>query len=886
MVPAAVLTQSKPVSITAVRPVSATVPKIKVTQPRLPYPIVTKFKSRIKRHITRSPSPETSNSTPNVTVEAPVVSVVKGIQRKWGNPQHALKDKGVIDSGCSRHMTGNMSYLSDFQELNGGYVAFGGNPKGGNISGKGKIKTGKLDFEDVYFVKELKFNLFSVSQICDKKNSVLFTDTECLVLSPDFKLSDDSQVLLRVPRENNMYNINLKNIVPSGNLTYLFAKATIDESNLWHRRLGHINFKTINKLVKGNLVRGLPTNFFENDNTCVACKKGKQHRDSYKTKHVSSIDQTLYRLHMDLFGPTFVKSLNKKSYCIVVTDDYSRKLKGNLVYQAPFSGKEHDFDEDAAFDGKEHDFDAKKPESKVNVSLSSSAQSRKQDDKTKKEAKGKSPIESFTRYRDISAEFEDCSDNSSNEVNAAGSIVPTVGHNSPNKTNTFSATSPSNAAASLTYGKSSFIDASQLTDDMDMPELKDITYSNNENNVGAEADSNNLETSITLSPIPITRVHKDHHVLQIISDLSLTTQTRSMTRVVKDQGELSQMFDDDFHTFDLPYGKRAIGTKWVYRNKKDERGIVIRNKVRLVAQGHTQEEGIDYEEVFALVSRIEAIRLFLAYASFMGFMVYQMDVKSAFLYETIKEEVYVCQLLGFEDPDHLDKVYKVVKAFYGLHQAPRAWYKTLANYLLENSFQRGKIDQTLFIKRHKEDILLVQIYVDDIIFVKQKKDGIFISQDKYVAEILRKFGLTKGKSASTPIDTEKPLLKDPDDEDVDVQTYRSMISLLMYLTSSRPNIMFAVCACARFQMTPKASHLHAVKRIFRYLKGKPHLGLWYPRDSPFDLVAYSDTDYAGASLDRKSTTRGCRFLGCILISWQCKKHTVISTEAEYVAAAS
>nr|GEY99200.1 uncharacterized mitochondrial protein AtMg00810-like [Tanacetum cinerariifolium] len=286
------------------------------------------------------------------------------------------------------------------------------------------------------------------------------------------------------------------------------------------------------------------------------------------------------------------------------------------------------------------------------------------------------------------------------------------------------------------------------------------------------------------------------------------------------------------------------------------------------------------------------------------------------------QEVYVCQPLGFEDPDHLDKVYKVVKALYGLHQAPRAWYKTLATYLLENGFQRGTIDQTLFIKKQKRDILLVQIYVDDIIFgatnkdlcksfeklmkdkfqmssmgeltfflgiqVKQKKDGIFISQDKYVAKILRKFGLTEGKSVSIPIDTEKSLLKDPNGEDVDVYTYRSMIGSLMYLTSSRPDIMFVVCACVHFQVTPKASHLHAVKRIFRYLKGKPYLGLWYPKDSPFDLVAYSDSNYAGASLDRKSTTGGCQFLGCRLISWQSKNQTVVatsSTEAEYIAAA-
>nr|GEV86871.1 hypothetical protein [Tanacetum cinerariifolium] len=856
--------------------------------------------------------------------------------------------------------------------------------------------------------------------MCDKKNSVLFTDTECLVLTPDFKLPDESQVLLRVPRENNMYNVNLKNIVPSGDLTCLFAKATIDESNLWHRRLVHINFKTMNKLVKGNLVKGLPTKVFLNDNTCVACKKGKQHRASCKTKPVRFVDQPLYRLHMDLFRSTFVKSLNKKSYCLVVTDDYSRftwvfflatkdetspilktfitslenqlslkvkvirsdngtEFKNNdlnqfcgmkgikrefsvprtpqqngiaerknrtlieaartvladsllpilfwaeavntacyvqnrvlvtkpqnktpyellhgrtpsIGFMRPFgcpvtilntldslgkfdrkvdegflvgysisskvfrvfngrtrivqetlyvnflentpnivgsgptwlfdidsltktmnsqpvtvgnqsnpsagfqekfatekAGEEGDQqyvlfpvwsfgytnpqnnDGDAAFVEKEPEFDAKKPESEVNVSPSSSAQSKKQDARPRERLKARVLI---------------------NEV-TAGTLVPVVRKISPNSTNTFSAAGPSNAAASPTHGKSSSIDVSQLLDDPDMPKLKDITYSDDEDDVGAEADFNNLETSITVSPIPTTRVHKDHTVTQIIGDLSLATQTRSMTRVAKDQGGLSQMFNGDFHTcmfacflsqeepkrvhqalkdpswieaireellqfkmqkvwvlVDFPYGKRAIGTKWGFRNKKDERGIVVKNKARLVAQEHTQEEGINYEEVFAPVARIEAIRLFLAYASFMGFMVYQMNVKSAFLYETIKEEVYVCQPTGFEDPNHPDKVYEVVKALYGLPQAPRAWYETLANYLLENGFQRGKIDQTLFIKRQKGDILLVQIYVDDIIFDATNRDLY--------------------KSASTPIDKEKPLLKDPDGEDVDMHTY-------------------------------------------------------------------------------------------------------------------
>nr|GEZ40042.1 putative ribonuclease H-like domain-containing protein [Tanacetum cinerariifolium] len=216
-----------------------------------------------------------------------------------------------VEPSPTKPTKGNISYLSDFEEISGGYVAFGGNPKGCKITGKGKIRTGKLDFDDVYFVKKLKFNLLSVSQLCDKKNSVLFTDTECIVLSSDFKLPDDNHVLLRAPMENNMYNVDLKNIVPSRDLTCLFEKETLDESNFWHRRLGHINFKTMNKLVKGNLVRGLPSKVFKNNHTCVACKKGKQHRVSCKTKPVSSVNQPLQRLHMDLFGPTFVKSLDK-----------------------------------------------------------------------------------------------------------------------------------------------------------------------------------------------------------------------------------------------------------------------------------------------------------------------------------------------------------------------------------------------------------------------------------------------------------------------------------------------------------------------------------------------------------------------------------------------
>nr|GEU29835.1 putative reverse transcriptase domain-containing protein [Tanacetum cinerariifolium] len=475
---------------------------------------------------------------------------------------------------------------------------------------------------------------------------------------------------------------------------------------------------------------------------------------------------------------------------------------------------------DAACDVKENENDVH-----VSANGSDKTDNKKHNEKAKRDAKGKSHVDSLTGVRDLRADFEEFSFNSTNRVNVVSAPVNVAGSNPTNSTNSFNTASPSVNVVSPNFRiarKYSFVDPSKYPDDPNMPELEDIVYSDNEEDVGAEADLSNLETNIPVSPILTTKVHKDHHVNQIIGDLNSDPQTRSMSRMVKEQGGLHQINDEDFHTY-LPKDKRAIGSKWVFRNKKDERGIVIRNKARLVAQGHTQEKGIDYDEVFAPVARIEAIRLFLAYASFMGFMVYQMDVKSAFLYGTIEEDVYVCQPLGFEDPDYPDKIYKeLCKSF---------------EKLMKDKFQMSSMGELTF-------FLGLQ--------VKQKDNGIFISQDKYVPEILRKFGFTDVKSASTPIETGKPLLKDPDGEDVDVHIYRSMIGSLMYLILSRPDIMFAVCACARFQVTPKVSHLHAVKRIFRYLKGKLHLGLWYPRDSPFNLVVYSDSDYAGASLDRKS----------------------------------
>ncbi|GJV99900.1 putative ribonuclease H-like domain-containing protein [Tanacetum coccineum] len=240
------------------------------------------------------------------------------------HPLKHMEHRGIFDSGCSGHMTGNRAHLEDYQELSKvGSVTFGGSK--GSISGKGTIRLGNLVFDDVAFVKELgHFNLFSISQICDKKLNVLFTEKECFVVSSDFKMPDENQVLLKVPRQHNMYTFDMKNVDSSKGYTCLLAKASSNEAKLWHRRLGHLNFKNLNKLVKGNLVRGLPSKSFKNDHTCVACQKGKQHKASCKAKIDRYVTHPLHTLHMDLFGPTSVRSINHASYCLVITDDCSR----------------------------------------------------------------------------------------------------------------------------------------------------------------------------------------------------------------------------------------------------------------------------------------------------------------------------------------------------------------------------------------------------------------------------------------------------------------------------------------------------------------------------------------------------------------------------------
>ncbi|GKB38035.1 putative ribonuclease H-like domain-containing protein [Tanacetum coccineum] len=782
---------------------------------------------------------------------------------KLDNASIVLKKHTYIDArGKFKHMTGNISFLTNFKEFDGGYVAFGGGTKVGKITGKGIIRTGKLDFEDVYFVKELKFNLFSVSHMCDKKNSVLFTDTECFVLSPDFKLADESHVLLKVLRKNNMYNVDMKNIIPKKDLTCLVVKATNDESMLWHRRLGHINFKNINKLVKENLVRGLPSKFFENDQTCVACLKRKQHKVSFKSKIQNSITQPLFMLHVDLFGPTFVSRLIHKIYCLVVTDDFSRftwvfflatKDETSRILKRFITEIENLVDkkvkiircdngtefknrvmnEFCEVKGIKREYSvARTPQQnrvveRINRTLIEAARTMvlvvKPHFKIPYELfRGRTPALSFMRpfgchvtmlnTLDHPGKFDGKSDEgffvgystTSKAFRVYNTRTRKVEENlhinflenkpiiAGTNSNDFAG-----KGASFDVGQSSMetrpiqdyilmplwndgslFDSSSKDSDGDNKDndgpCKESEIDNQErpNAENSTKDVNTAGPSTNTASININTVSSNNNTASPtvntvrqsddffgtdndirsldgvevdISNISTTyhsdVQTRRMTVTTDKQGFISAIYEEktheDLYTCLFACFLSQEEPKRFTNALKDPAWV----EAMLVAQRFTQEEGIDYDE---------------------------MDVKSDFLYGRIEEEVYVCQPPGFEDPDYPDKVYKVEKALY------------------------GKIDQTLFIKRQKEDILLVQVYVDDIIFgstnkelctefeklmhdkfqissmgeltfflglqVKQKSDGIVIIQDKFVDEILRKF--------------------------------KSMIRSLMYLTSSRPDIMF------------------------------------------------------------------------------------------------
>nr|GEU83421.1 hypothetical protein [Tanacetum cinerariifolium] len=598
-----------------------------------------------------------------------------------------------------------------------------------------------------------------------KQNSVLFIDSECIVLGRDFKLIDDTNVLLRTPRQHNTYSINLNNIIPHKDLTCLVAKVSADECMLWHKRLCHLNIKIMNRLVRHNLAEAYLPNALKITILVLLVRKE------------SSIRLLVRPLTGDFSRFTWTLFFKTKDETSGILRNFITEIENLKELRVKIIR----CDNGGEFRNKEmNDFCSRKGT---------------------KEAAGqdvKKDVSSL-RYIVLPNWFHETylETSTSNAQDACNADAPkSSGNSNPTATSTNPLANHMETLAVETPipTVSSPVPTACLNDSPELSNILGVTTNTDDTNE-VEADLGNMETTITASPTTTFRIHKDHPKSQIIEAM---------------QEELLQFkIQNVWSLVDCHKGIRPIGIKWVLKNKKDERGIVIRNKAMLVAQGHTQEERIDYDEVFAPVARNEAIRLFLAYASFMGFIVYQIDVKSAFLYGTIDEEVYVMQPPGFQDSEFPARVYKVKKAM-------------------------GTIDQTLFIRRQRGDFILIQVYVDDIIFgssnphlcrefkalmhekfqmsamrklnfflglqVLQKKDGIFLSQDKYG--------------------------KDGTGKDVDLHLYRSMIGSLMYLTALRPDIMFAVCACARHQVTPKECHLHAVKRIFRYLNGHPKLRHW------------------------------------------------------------
>ncbi|KAH9754083.1 hypothetical protein KPL71_015319 [Citrus sinensis] len=790
------------------------------------------------------------------------------------------KNKWYLDSGCSRYMTGNYSWFSSFTKIeNGGDVSFGDNSKGKiiEIGNVGNVSSTLI--ENVCLVENLKHNLLSISQLCDKGYRVIFDDSKCVIEN-----ACDGKVLFVGNRCVNVYTIN----IDCASTNEKCLSALHDDGWLWHRRLGHASMDLISKIVKNNLVKGLPKINFQKDRTCEACQFGKQIKTSFKSKNHVSTSKPLQLLHIDLFGPSRYASLSGKFYAFVIVDDYSRytwvlflankddaidafrifykKVQNEKGYSITCIRSDHGGEfENHAFEnfcndlGIEHQFSSPRTPQQNGVV---ERKNRPNLNKTPYELwKDKKPNIGYFKVFGCKCFVLNTKDNLG-KFDPKSDVGIFLGYSNSSK-------------AYRVYNKRTLVveESMHVTFDESNPFSmeKVVVDDNAEKEQQEEASNDNQE-------VAPHGIQEEHHEEPNAEQNEGTSQT-----LPKEWRYVSS------HPKDVILGDPS-------------RGVTTRSSLKNT-------------------SRLESIRMLLAYACHKDFILYQMDVKSAFLNGYIMEEVYVKQPPGFENEKFSDHVYKLSKALYGLKQAPRAWYDRLKNFLLDNDFSMGKADTTLFVKHKNQDILIVQIYVDDIIFgstnellckdfsscmsqefemsmmgelkyflglqIKQNEEGIFINQAKYVKDLLKRFGYDNGTTKSTPMSTTIKLDKDEKGKEVDIKTYRGMIGSLLYLTASRPDIMFSVCLCARFQSCPKESHMLAVKRIFRYLIGSINLGLWYPRGTHIDLTCYSDADFAGYKVDRKSTSGTCHFLGHSLVSWFSKKQNSVAlstTEAEYIAA--
>ncbi|KAI3771818.1 hypothetical protein L6452_02987 [Arctium lappa] len=634
-----------------------------------------------------------------------------------------------------------------------------------------------------------------------------------------------------------------------------FSKASSDVNWLWHKRLSHLNFKTLNFLSLKELVSGLPQHSYAKESLCSACEKGKQTKASFKSKQVPSVTSPLQLLHMDLFGPVNIHSIAGKKYTIVIVDEYYRYTW--VIFLRCKSDT---------------------PEELISFVR-------------KMEVLNNLTVRSIRSYH--GTEFKNISPNNSFESKGISHNFSSVRTHQQN--DTLGKFDPK-ADDGIFLGYSLISKAYRMFSHYRETEPLFNTHQHT-NSPNVDEDLNiippNVEFTSWVSAVPLNTLPLSE--LPSSENLSVNNDLSDTKQLIAEEPQVSSSVNIPIHDPTPEISDHVLAQRWTrdqpidkilsdpdegiqIRRSSDEHGTVTRNKARLVAQGYRQKEGIDYDETFTPMARLEAIRLFLAYAVYEDFKVYQMDVKSSFLNGKLNEEVYVEQPSGFSNPKHPNYVYKMDKALYGLKQAPRAWYDTLSSFLISEKFERGKVDNTLFFRKIKGHIILVQIYVDDIIFgstnpslctrfakrmkkeykmsmmgkltyflvlqIKQTDKGTFINQGKYVKDMLKKFDLTQTSAMKTLMAPPLTLNKDPTGKPINVTAYRGMIGSLLYLTASSPDIMYSTCLCARYQSEPKDSHLIVVKWIFRYLKGTPNLGLWFPKYSGFDLTGYSDSDFA------------------------------------------
>nr|GEV47418.1 putative ribonuclease H-like domain-containing protein [Tanacetum cinerariifolium] len=594
----------------------------------------------------------------------------------------------------------------------------------------------------------------------------------------------DGVDLLKGNRFTNLYTINLYDMASASPIC-LMAHTTPTKSWLWHQRLSHLNFNTINNLAKNDLVLGLPKFKYAKEHIFPSCEQGKSKRASHPPKPVPNSKQRLHLLHMDLCGPMRVESINGKwALCYLKNDrEDIGKLgaKGDIGFFIGYSAN----------------------------SVAYSVYNRR----TKK----------IMETMNLISELE------------------------------------------LTYALSTI--TPQRPSERDLDILFEPLHNEYLGGRPSEAPRT-IPAALVLQNLQAPTASMS------IQDSPPTPTNSSNTPVSSHNVDApsQQHAQQQRNLTSSPTASAADDVS----NAMFKGDLFVNPFAAPSTEGYRQEEGINFEESFAPVARMKAIRIFLAYAIHKGFTVYQMDVKTAFLHGSLKKDVYVCQPEGFIDADHPSHVYKLKKALYGLKQAMRAWYDELSTFLIQNGFSKGTIDPTLFTRR----------FDDDILVVNQSLSGIFINQSNYVNEILKKYGLNTCDIIGTPMDIKDKLDLDQTGTPVDAMKYRSMISALMYLTSSSPDIVHDTCVCARYQAQPTEKHLKDVKRIFCYLRGTVNMGLWYTKDSGFELTGFLDADYKRCKDTFKSTSGGAQFLGEKLMSWSSKKQdcTSLSTaKSEYVS---